>query len=783
MKPITLSLYDLFEKQQRYTVPLFQRRYVWRRERQWAPLWEDVRGRAEAYLCRPAEQVHPHFLGAVVLSPAGPSVDRLPAYEVIDGQQRLTTLQLFIAAARDCAAAAGLGRLAREMGRLSANDVGDGRDGGEGDCASGPERFKVWPTNADREEFAAVMTAGGPGGVRAAAEEVRARWRTPRLAEAYLFFHEQVDAWLGGPSGGLSQEERERRAQALLAAARLGVQLVVIQLEERDNPQAIFETLNARGEPLQASDLVRNLVFHTAQARKEDAERLYREHWQQYDGVPGQPAFWQEVVQQGRLERPRIDLFLFHFLTCKLAAEVSAGGIYEAFRGWWQRQEGSVEGRLAELGRYSEAYRKLLEPDPSTRLGAFAGRLLRMELTTVYPVLLYLLVEAGLQGAELDAALDDLESYLVRRFVVGLETSNYNRHFVGLIQHLRGHGGQAREALRGYLLQGSSPSTRWPGDEEFARAWLHAPAYRRMRSRGTEMVLRALEQRLHTKYQERIEIRDGLTVEHVLPQKWRQHWPAPAASPSPDETPEERRARLLHTFGNLTLLTQALNTKNKNDTYALKRELITQQSALRLNLYFRDVEEWGEEQILERGRRLLEVALELWRFPEGAPQPVVNGATVAGDVGPDVDPEAHITAVAEALRPRLPEGFRLLGTDQFRQLWEQLGFCYFQVRPARWRPSVHYEVRVTEEAAFVDFHWEFRAPQHWPAVDAALTELLPAVREAFPEQAVELTADGWRWLTVRLGTEESPERVASATLRLIERTFERLERLEGVRDR
>ncbi len=204
MKPITFSLYDLFEKQQRYTVPLFQRRYVWRRERQWAPLWEDVRGKAEAYLCQPVDQVQPHFLGAVVLSPAGPSVDRLPAYEVIDGQQRLTTLQLFIAAARDCAAAAGLGRLAREMGRLSANDVGDGRDGGEGDCASGPERFKVWPTNADREEFAAVMTAGGPGGVRAAAEEVRARWRTPRLAEAYLFFHEQVDAWLGGPSGGLS---------------------------------------------------------------------------------------------------------------------------------------------------------------------------------------------------------------------------------------------------------------------------------------------------------------------------------------------------------------------------------------------------------------------------------------------------------------------------------------------------------------------------------------------------------------------------------------------------
>ncbi|RIH81368.1 hypothetical protein Mterra_03212 [Calidithermus terrae] len=488
-------------------------------------------------------------------------------------------------------------------------------------------------------------------------------------------------------------------------------------------------------------------------------------------------------AKQGRLARGRLDLFLFHFLTYKLASDINLNNLFDAFRGWWSRQERSTEEGLRELRRNSDAYRELLEPDPSTRLGAFAERLLRMELSTVYPVLLYLLVEAGLQGAELDAALDDLESYLVRRFVAGLETSNYNRYFVGLIQHLRGRGGQAREALREYLLQGSSPSTRWPGDEEFARAWLHAPAYRRMRSRGTEMVLRALEQRLHTKYQERIEIRDGLTVEHVLPQKWRQRWPAPAASPSPDEAPEDRRARLLHTFGNLTLLTQALNTRNRNDAYALKRGLITRQSALRLNLYFRDVEEWGEEQILERGRRLFELALETWRFPEGAPQPVVNGAAVVGDADPEeplalVDPEAFVAAVALDLRPRLPEGCALGELRGGQEL------CYLQVHPAGWHHLAHYEVLVRGDAVSVDFHRELRAPERRPAVEAALAQLLPAVRETFPEQAVELTGTRvFRWLTVRLGTDERPGRAAAALLRLIEHTFARLvERLEGVRD-
>jgi uncharacterized protein with ParB-like and HNH nuclease domain len=140
MKPDKLTVHDLFQKERRYVVPLYQRSYIWTRENQWEPLWEDIERQAEG--CLEAENnVAPrsHFLGAVVLNVAkivGSSVARS---EIIDGQQRLTTLQLFLAALRDYATEIGSSQK-NKLARLTINE--DEKPDSEGS-------FKVWPTNAD----------------------------------------------------------------------------------------------------------------------------------------------------------------------------------------------------------------------------------------------------------------------------------------------------------------------------------------------------------------------------------------------------------------------------------------------------------------------------------------------------------------------------------------------------------------------------------------------------------------------------------------------------------
>src|SRR5262249_10173800 len=135
------------------------------------------------------------------------------------------------------------------------------------------------------------------------------------IPNAYIYFHDVIDEWLG-PTG---TEAFQRRLDALYQAMRDDLHLVVIDLEAQDDAQEIFETLNALGTPLLPADLVKNYLFHLAESQKEDTRRLYRLYWEGFDGERG---YWRKEVRQGRLRRPRLDLFLYHFLTLMLREEI-----------------------------------------------------------------------------------------------------------------------------------------------------------------------------------------------------------------------------------------------------------------------------------------------------------------------------------------------------------------------------------------------------------------------------------------------------------------------------
>jgi uncharacterized protein with ParB-like and HNH nuclease domain len=93
MKPDKLSIYDLFQKDRRYVVPLYQRAYVWNEAEQWEPLWDDIQRQAEACMASNAGSPRrSHFLGAVVLNVQKIVGSAVARSEIIDGQQRLTTL-------------------------------------------------------------------------------------------------------------------------------------------------------------------------------------------------------------------------------------------------------------------------------------------------------------------------------------------------------------------------------------------------------------------------------------------------------------------------------------------------------------------------------------------------------------------------------------------------------------------------------------------------------------------------------------------------------------------
>lgn len=613
MKPSTLTVFELFEKERRYVVPLFQRPYVWTEEKQWQPLWEDISAKADELLelSEDSAEVGTHFLGAAVLSEIKTFGRQVAAREVIDGQQRLTTLQIVLTAFRDIVVAKNSDEsTVKILNRLTLNDCR---------MEDQYEQYKVWPTTADRRVFETVVNAGAPQPLDeiyplTRIPRTQRYYERPRLAEAYQFFHTKIWEYLHqtDDSGLQNDDNAIRRLDSLIDAITKFMQIVVIELEDKDDPQIIFETLNARGEPLLPSDLIRNFVFLEATRRREDVERLYKDYWQHFDEYQdGDASFWKEDERQGRIFRPRIDLFMFHFLVFQTGRDFLITHLFQEYRRWWNELPDSlsVEKRLQIIYRYSQVYKSFFQlSEQPSRLDLFVRRLSMLDTSTVYPVLLFLFGgEAPIVAGEREHIVIDLESYLVRRLVCRLSSKNYNRVFLTLLRSLRRAEQIDRATVRRHLIELKGDNVRWPDNTEFGRAWMVNPLYLWLTQVRVRMLLEAIDLQQETGKQEQLHIKSNLSIEHVYPQT-----PQAGAWPSLDQE------TLIHTLGNLTLLTQNLNSAVSNGAFSVKRPEIARQSRLRLNAYFQSYSNddiWSAADIVKRGAELFKIAQNIWPYP------------------------------------------------------------------------------------------------------------------------------------------------------------------------
>jgi uncharacterized protein with ParB-like and HNH nuclease domain len=597
MKAYPRPLRDIFDGNYQYAVPLFQRRYVWNEEDQWEPLWKDVQRVAERYL---REQFRPHFMGAVVFEQMSIIIGMVNQWQIIDGQQRLTTLQLLIAAARDAARTCG----AEASDQADAFDLLT-RNPMIKDLSSATS-FKVWPSEHDRESYRSAMRAGSPQSVRDACEALRRQPLGHEIPDAYVYFHDRIEAWLAEP-GELTPLDR---LNALQNAIFNGLQLVVIDLDQVDDAQVIFETLNTRGAVLLAADLVKNYLLHMATDERLDVEQVYRKHWETFDT----DDFWRQKVSQGRLFRMRTDVFLQHYLVLQLSEEVASNNLFASYQDYVSMDgKRGAEDYLVSLRHFGDIYQAFFSDKLSAGEIQFFRRLERMEVSTVFPFLLHLydqLPKASDTGLR-RVVLEDIESFLVRRQVCGLTTKNYNKLFIDLISSVRSSTESLPQAVRRFLLSNTGDSERWPDDSEFGQAWRTVPVYRTLSRGRLRMILEALELGVRTKKHEKQPVPARLSIEHLLPQAWQANWPLPADKV---DAKEERDA-LLHTIGNLTLLTDSLNPDVSNSGWSKKRPKILKYSLLALNHYFADMAEWDEQAIRDRSNSLFEAALKIWPRP------------------------------------------------------------------------------------------------------------------------------------------------------------------------
>jgi hypothetical protein len=595
----------VFMQPQRLVVPLFQRPYVWTEETQWEPLWDDVVRVTERVLSRPTDKHHPHFLGAVVLQQVQKQTGQMQERTIIDGQQRLTTLQLLLDALHAELLAVNVQQAAMRIEPLVAN--------AEPFCSKPTDRFKVWPTNRDRPAFNAVMAAKPPVDYDAVGH------RGEKMVEAHRFFSEQAREWLAaaGPDAIAA------RAVAIETVVRELVQIVVIDLTIDENAQEIFETLNARGAQLTAADLIKNFVFQRLLETGANVEDAYQRYWKEFE-----TGFWETEVSVGRLRYPRSSIFLNHWLIARTGANVVAREVFDEFKRFADHDSKLSMSKLIEqVHNASGIYRQFISiastlTGPIDRIGLFGYRTGVLESEVIKPLVLCLLdpEEPAVPDAQFVKALDVVESWMVRRMLVRATTKNYNQVVAELVA-LLGKSDRARagDVIETYLAGQSSGSRHWPDDAEVREELARLLAYRRLGRGRLRMVLEAIEDyRRGWKDgkqglgEERV-ARGGLAIEHVMPRKWVTHWPL-------DGYDDAERDRNIHTLGNLTLLTGKLNSKQSNGPWlgeGGKREGLEKHSVLFLNreLLRKAGDKWTDDAIGVRTKELTEAIIQIWPVP------------------------------------------------------------------------------------------------------------------------------------------------------------------------
>ena len=652
MKAGPIEVGRLLQNRQRFCVPIYQRHYVWTRQKRWEPFWNDIRTKAIECLAG-RERRFSHFMGAVVLEARGGfSAGRVPAFQVVDGQQRLTTFQVFLAAAKDYAVLAGFRKSAEQITDYLINDKPHLMED------KGVETYKVWPTQYDRAMFIDIITLGRKAlrqkyldHFYATRDKIYEYKTTPNLLGAYGYFFDRIkhavetddldDEFIDTQSEDvadkssddavLNDNQRETKLDTIWQALVEEFKVVEIVLEEGDDAQVIFETLNERGEPLLAADLVRNNIFHRADAAGQKVEQLFTEHWKAFEA-----PFWSAEEKQGRYKKPRIEFFLANFIAGRIAGEVNLGKLFSEYKAFL-RPKGSKEPRypsvideVKELARLGSIYRELIERTSGSELASFSRRLLPWDVSTVYPLVMRVWACDVMSAEQKGHCLRMLLSFIVRRAVCGLTTKNYNKFFLMTVSHLD-RTAWSPNALAEFLMTQKQESGRIPRDNEFEQKWTTAPSYRDLQPARTRAILEEIELSKRTSFHETNELSANLSVEHVMPTGWREHWPMMDGH-KPTETEffasafsaiEDsgltgrivRRNRLKDNFGNLTLLTQPLNNSVSNGLFAAKKIAIDEHSLLVLNRELKKYNKRDEEVITERSNTLLAVAKQIWPLP------------------------------------------------------------------------------------------------------------------------------------------------------------------------
>lgn len=559
MKAAQSTMNDFFSLANTFfAIPVYQRNYTWSKEN-CAKLLTDIVGIAK-------DLDKTHFLGTITfivhLVQEQDTLRQIQEYVIIDGQQRITTTMLLLKAIERKVSNA---TIKEEIGRI---------------LNSGDARLRLKPIERDREAFKLVMD-----------DRFNEYTGKSKIKENYHFFLKELDEYI---KQGYTIEE--------IYGAFLRLKIVGIGLEKGDDdPQVVFESINATGVKLEGLDLIRNYLMMGEDSKQQ--EKLYGEYW--------------KPIEEWLEKEVNVQDFIESYLRIYHGSSMKKDSIYDEFKKHHKEYfSDNIESLMKDLRNYGKIYQiflqkdyRLANPEASDRelvlLKEKIEKIVGIKFGVSYPFIMRIArdYERGYMDFEnFHTILETLISYYVRRLVCREASNALNKVMYVLYRDLKKMGGVNAENLKQYLGQKSGKEV-FPNNERIKRNFIECDAYA-LKS-VNKLILVEIEKLSNVEPPRE----DGLNIEHFYPQSATRQWRELVG-----EDWELLESTYRNTFGNLSLTGQNVHLGNKS--FDEKLELLNERGSLHLNEYFVNMTTWGIEEIKIRSKYLAERFCEVGIFAD-----------------------------------------------------------------------------------------------------------------------------------------------------------------------
>ena len=548
-------LYFLSQNQQ-LSIPIYQRKYSWT-NKECGQLLDDI--------LRVGQSNEPnHFIGSIVyLNQEGHIASPINKLMIIDGQQRITTLTLLIAAIAEYLDINPDEKIMSPQNLINYYLLND--------LEMGETRYKLILTQDDRNTLIKII------------DYLKIDDKIPfdeddsvRIRENFEFFRKRVTSDnIGILFNGLNK-----------------LVIIFVALEHNiDNPQLIFESLNSTGLELSQADLIRNFILMGL--LPDEQKKLYNEYWHKI-----------EILFEKN--DGNFDKFIRDYLTVKTDKVPVFRNIYPDFKKFSREME--VNDLVKDIYKYAFYFKAIAfggEENPKLKDSLDSLRSMGYDVTDPFMLHLYRdYKEEKLSTEDFCQIITYTESYLLRRLICSIPTPSLNKTFAGMYNQL-----DTSNYLSSYkeVLRSKDNYQRMPDNREFAANFRLRDIYN-LRSKNRDYIFDKFE---NWGSKEKTNIQ-SYTIEHILPQNpdLSQEW-----RDALGENWKEIQKTYLHTIGNLTLT--GYNSTLSDRFFTEKRDIEGgfKLSAIRLNVKLQDLDTWNEHEIKKRTERLIDKAKKIWPYP------------------------------------------------------------------------------------------------------------------------------------------------------------------------